>query len=431
MTKDADRWSGTALAMGWMLSPLSLATLGNGVGGLGTIFFPALLAWVSLSLVVAYYYGRLSGPLSGKGAEASILERTLGKTLAAMLPLSARLVTAVCAMPLILAAAGYVFNEVFVLWFPNLAFSFCLLIFLTLLQGAPARVSAGMQVFFILSALLGLGLLIVQGLLASPQHLPQPAQVTAEEAIFPWRYLFAGIAVFMGFELGEPVGRIGKHSLPATYVMLPAIFIGAVFLGLWGWVSYLYVSPDRLAESTVPYSAVARGIWGETGRRIMGGVILAGSCASVNALLQSLTHMMVSWSREGFLPAWLRARWVGLPVPLLLLAVSVGAMLLSGMAGEPETFTYARAGIILWWLIYGAVLFAQGVRPEEALRPNTGLIRACAAGGGIVALGSAVGLLIWDPERWTVLVFLGVVLAVGLLCHAVWVHMLRSKSDSF
>lgn len=286
-----------------------------------------------------------------------------------------------------------------------------------------------MQVIFVLSALLGLGLLIVQGLLASPQHPPQPSQVTAEEAFSPWPYLFAGIAVFMGFELGVLGRRPTKDALRATSVMLPAIFIGAVFLGLWGWVSSFYVSPDRLAESTVPYSPVARGIWGETGRRIMGGVILAGSCASVNALLQGVTRMMVSCSHERFLPAWLRAHWVGLPVSLLLLAVSVGAMLLSGMAGEPETFRYVRAGIILWWLVYGAVLLAQGVRPEKALRPDTGLNQACAAGGGIVALGGAVGLLIWNPEPWTVLLFWGVVLAVGLLCHAVRVHMLRPTGD--
>jgi hypothetical protein len=417
--------------MGWMLSPLSLATLGNGVGGLGSVFFPALLGWVSLSLVVAFYYGRLSGSLSGSGSEASLLERILGRTLATVLPLSARLVTAVCAMTLILATAGYVFNEVFVLWFPNLAFSFCLLILLALLQGAPYGVRAGMQVIFVMSALLGLSLLIVQGLLAFPQHLPQSSPITAEEAFSPWRYLFGGIAVFMGFELGGSGRRPGKHALRASSVILPPILMGAVFLGLWGWVSYLYVSPDRLAESTVPYSAVARGIWGETGRRIMAGVILAGSCACVNALLQGVTHMMVSWSQEGFLPALLRGRWLRLPVSLFLLAGSVGAMLLSGMAGEPETFTYTRAGIILWWLTYGAVLLAQGVRPEEALHPDTGLNRASAACGGIVALGGAVGLLIWDPERWTVLLFLGVVLAIGLLCHAVRVHMLRPKSDPY
>lgn len=90
--------------------------------------------------------------------------------------------------------------------------------------------------------------------------------------------------------------------------------------------------------STVPYSAVARSIWEETGRRIVGGVILAGSCASVNALLQGVTRMMVSWSQEGLLPDWPRARMVvGLPVSLLLLAVSVGAMPLAAVSRNDAT----------------------------------------------------------------------------------------------
>ena len=73
-----------------------------------------------------------------------------------VLPLCARVLLLVCASTGTLAIAGYVFNEVFVYWFPNLGFSFCVLVVLLTLNLLSPKVAKTAQLFFVAVALLGL-----------------------------------------------------------------------------------------------------------------------------------------------------------------------------------------------------------------------------------------------------------------------------------
>ncbi|NIN66172.1 MAG: hypothetical protein GTO63_16055, partial [Anaerolineae bacterium] len=65
------------------------------------------------------------------------------------IPLCARVAFTICAATGILVVAGYVFNEVFVYWFPNLGFSFLLLGFLLVLNLLGRTISLVAQVIFI------------------------------------------------------------------------------------------------------------------------------------------------------------------------------------------------------------------------------------------------------------------------------------------
>ena len=69
-----------------------------------------------------------------------------------------------------------------------------------------------------------------------------------------------------------------------------------------------FVAPARLAESTVPHMVAARAIGGASGRVVMGVVVLAGTCATVHALLSAGAHMLAGMAEHGLLPAWLRWR---------------------------------------------------------------------------------------------------------------------------
>ena len=86
-----------------------------------------LLVAGGLHVLTAHTYGRLGLHPAVREGESQILRATFGPLVATVLPLCARVIYTVSAATGILAIAGYVFNEVFVYWFPNLGFSFCLL----------------------------------------------------------------------------------------------------------------------------------------------------------------------------------------------------------------------------------------------------------------------------------------------------------------
>ena len=97
--------------------------------------------------------------------------------------------------------------------------------------------------------------------------------------------------------------------------MVLGIVLAALVWCLWGVVSMHFVAPARLAESTVPHMVVARAIGGASGRVVMGVVVLAGTCATVHALLSAGAHMLAGMAEHGLLPGWLRWRQGKISVP--------------------------------------------------------------------------------------------------------------------
>src|SRR4029450_7488647 len=131
------------------------------------------------------------------------------------------------------------------------------------------------------------------------------------------------------------------------------IVLAALVWCIWGVASMHVVAPARLAESTVPHMVAARAIGGAGGRMVMGVVVLAGTCATVHALLSAGAHMLADMAEHGFLPAWLR--WRQARPALLVLAAGPAMMLAMGMAGEPEAEGYTRGGV-LFWLLHDAAM---------------------------------------------------------------------------
>jgi amino acid transporter len=137
--------------------------------------------------------------------------------------------------------------------------------------------------------------------------------------------------------------------------MILGILLAAIILVLWGLVSLNYVSPSKLADTTVPHMLAARKIMGQNGRFIMGLVVLAGSCAAVNALLMAVSRMISGMAKQGLLPAFLSLRSKRFPISLMLLVLGIAIMMAAGMAGEPLLEIYSRAGIWFWLLHYATI----------------------------------------------------------------------------
>jgi amino acid transporter len=127
-----------------------------------------------------------------------------------------------------------------------------------------------------------------------------------------------------------------------------------IFL-LWGIVSLKYVSPGKLADTTIPYTITAKAIMGQKGRILMGIVILSGTCAAVNALLMAVSRMVAGMSTQGLLPSLLGADRNRARIPIIFLGVGTGAMMAVGMAGEPVLEVYIRSSIWLWLFNYAVI----------------------------------------------------------------------------
>ena len=60
----------------------------------------------------------------------------------------------------------------------------------------------------------------------------------------------------------------------------------------WNAAALIHVEASRLAGTSIPYILTARSILGQTGRIVMGIVVIAGACAAVNLLFQAVARMM-------------------------------------------------------------------------------------------------------------------------------------------
>src|SRR5215813_15144895 len=177
-----------AFALGVMLSPEMLILLGNTLGHEDRAALSGLLVAGGLHVLTARTYGRLGLHPAASAGESRVLHAAFGPLVATVLPLCARVVFTVCATTGILAIAGYVFNEVFVYWFPNLGFSFCLLGMVVGLNLAGSRVATLTQLSCVVLALGGVLGLATMGLLGCG-HVPPGGEMTAVSSFVTMRSL--------------------------------------------------------------------------------------------------------------------------------------------------------------------------------------------------------------------------------------------------
>lgn len=415
-----------SLALGLMLSPDWLALVGNATGELGYFFLVALVCTGILYALVARSYRELSAHFPGPGMEAQALEAAFGRLPAMVLLLCSRVPFFVCASTLVLATAGYVFNETFVRWFPNLGFSFCLLALLVGMQLYSERLAEIAQVVFVSIAWAGLLTLSLVGLFAFGSVSPIP--YVPPQIFHPGLQLWLIAMLPVGCELG----MFARPLQPRYHVMCYALVLVIGLLLLWGIISLRYVTPDRLADTSIPHIIVARTLLGQPGRVMIGIVALAGTCSAVNALLLATSRMIATMAARQLLPKCLDGASSTPRIPLLLLALGPALMMGSGMAGEPETETFTRAGFLFWLALYGAMhLAALRLRWQSSMMAAVPA-SLCAQSLGYGALFVVGVAVVWyEPERGHLGLFMLKVLGSALvlsLIFLVWRRGILHKS---
>jgi amino acid transporter len=412
--------------MGLLVSPETLMVVGNSVGQAGRGFVGFIILAGLIHLLTALTYGRTFALYPGHGGESRFIRKAFGAIPAVVSPVCARVTMAVCASTALLATAGYVFNEVFIYWFPNLGFSFCLLGFLLLLNLLGKNAAATGQLIFVGLAMGGLLLLSVTGLLEwgnPPPVIPDgPPPLTHRQQAG-----LAGLLLFVGFDLAGFAGETPDN--PAKAMMATILLAGLVFC-CWGWVSTKYVPLSRLADTSIPYVKTARAVFGESGRIWMGLIVLAGSSAAVNALLMAVSRMMTAMAADGLLPAFLARGINEATIGFLLLAAAIAGMMGSGMAGEPILEVYIKAGMWFWLLHYAVIqgaLFSMAARAWRGSgSQNTGGYRILPIAGLAAMVLALAGMLLLEKDWGLLLRLVLILFGIVLIFAAFWV-LLSSK----
>ena len=418
-----------AVAMGLMLSSEALTLLGNNVGVAGIYFLALIPAAVLLHLLTALSFGELLSPFPGPEGEARFLKKALGSIPAIVLPIGSRVLFTVCAATGILATAGYVFNETFLYWFPNLGFSFCLLGLLVLINLLGPKFSETTQIIFVSLALLGLLVLSIGGL-SGWENAPTASENANPSFFHIARAALLAPVLFLGYDLARmTIERTWTHHFDLVKAMVGGLLLVALIFYLWGLVSLKYVSPGKLADTTIPYTITAKAIMGQNGRIFMGIVILSGTCAAVNALFMAVSRMIAGMSAQGLLPSFLGTAQNRAPIPLILLGLGTGAMMAVGMAGEPALAVYTRAAVWLWLFNYAVihlcVLIMRRRIPDRSKHIQIRSYRVFSMVAFTVLIMILVGLLWTDDESILLIKSIFIVIAALSLYGLLWVRFGR------
>ena len=382
----------TSITAGWMLSADSLVRLGNGVGTNSTIYLAAL-ALTALSMAIATWIIRHpSLRKNGQSTLAGILVQGAGRLPAMTLLIVSRLSLAIILPVGILVTAGFAFNEIFVYWFPNFGFSFILLAFITLLHLISERLARAIQPLFVIPIFI-LFIILCLGGMTRLGGTPMPVDIgfTLSAATFMTPFI-----IFLGWDYITP-DDYQESRIPG----FAALFFTLLIFLFWSMLSIQGVSAEKLSNSTIPYMLTAKAVLGQPGRVLMGIIVILGSCALVNMLFLMVSSTFKELVKRNLLPGHppvklKRRRFI------VILAVTIGLLLMSGLAGYEILETYIKAAVILW-------LFLCGIQCLAAARllHNDGNLAFTGYTLALIYISISVLLIITDPQTMIICRFLG------------------------
>lgn len=399
-----------SLGAGWLLSPESLVIAGNSGGQMGWRTFPVL---ASVALLLGLSGKLLQHPLlpTHGNREFLLLQNLTGTVMATGLTLASCIPLVILAATALLVTSGYTFNEVFLYWFPNFGFSFLLLTLLTILQFLPEKILFKAQVCFVFLAAGGLLTLALSGIAWTEtpvmKILGQPGSFSS-----------ASSALLILLFAGSTVAGNKQHPF-----LIP--IAGFVIFFLWIFISLSYVPPERLASSTIPYMTAARKIMGDPGRQIMGVVVISGTCAAITGLMlmgRCMLGTIVITKNGSPLLSAKKQRWL-LP-PLIALITTL--LMITGLAGDELLEVLLRGALILW-LMHHTLLCLSALfrlKDKEQQFPFAGAI--CT----LMLMAILFTLIISNPHRTEMILFILSMLGISGLLAAVWFFINRNKNEN-
>ncbi|MBW2678530.1 MAG: hypothetical protein JRD49_13320 [Deltaproteobacteria bacterium] len=394
-------------ALGLMVSPDNLALLGRFAGHFG-IYTALLMAGAALlyfSYIRSYedLYTHFSGP-----ADNALDMRAIMGTWLAYYPLIVRTMAAIFITTGLTVSSGFVFNEVFVYWFPNFSFAYILLALLAGLFFLGPATRAKAQSIFVGTAMAGLALLVVASLFKDASQAASPMSASPTIAL-PW--FFVPLLLFMGFDIGVPETGVSPGRAKASLKAIKsAIALFGVLMVLWAIVSAQHVTGERLAATSIAHMIAAREILGQSGRIIMGIVVITGTCAAVNALFESIARMTEAMCRQRMLPG---LRYVP-RAAVLGVATAATAMMAGGLAGDEALEVYIRAALLLWLGGYGLLQVRLLSIPPAAGTVIPNITKARLLTTAVITFGGVTILALTNGHTMFILKIMATTLGLAL-----------------
>jgi len=422
-----DRYYPFLLGMGLILSPLNLAALGNTAGLTGSYFPIVLLSVLAVHLLTAHSYQALFAAGPGEGREAS--QDTTRSDPFLILLLGSRLSLAISAVPLILVSAGFIFNELFLYWFPNFGFAYGLLVMLLLLNLLGEKAVLRTQIFLVGIALAGIWLISTIGLwsaIFSPEAVKNPGPGSGPA--FPG--IATALLLFVGFDLANLTQyRQGRTFSRSPFRMATVLVLSGLSFLLWGIVSLLHVPASGLVETTVAHIVAARNILGDPGARIMGVAVLAGAGAAVNALFFSIPRLPAGLPGSENISD--SATQVRNPraIFLILLGGVIALVLALGLAGETALEVALKAALLLWLAQNAFVHLLVLIRNRQD-RTSTTFSRTAPLTGLVLLTAGLVGIILEENQIFLLISLFLAFLLISWLLSLIFSKLPRQRSGT-
>lgn len=336
--------SGLFTSLAVMMSPRGLTAAGNGAG-IGGVAFMVLLA---VAAFASLYTARSMEALSTGKKRATPFD-----SFAFGLLDSGRIFTLTVLAVSWLGIAGYAVNEIFFLWFPNLGASF----FLLALAFSACLFSSdeGMDMFTIcltlgFAAFIYIAVMATQPLntgIGYPTSIPAVFSPLVPEAMLQsdlmgWLHLiFLAVLCFIGFDLPLAFENKTRRAIPAIIMILAGFIV-------FSWGALLLESSEVLSNTFVPYLKVAKVVWGEAGRAVMGGTVVLGTISALVAFFQIAGRLVKGVVAEPFTHHATRGA-------AAVLTLVIGVLLVTGWAGEDALESLISAGLCFWFGTYALI----------------------------------------------------------------------------
>ncbi len=337
-------WWGVAFSAGMMASPDTFVRTGKFLGQSGFLgLFLIILFAVFYILILKTGSDQFSTNFQNHSDFAAIFAFLI-KFIALNFIATSLLVT-----------SGFVFNEVFLYWFPNFGFAFILLGVLLGIQFLPQRTIRFIQIILVFIPVTILIILSIAGFLNAPaQNYISEYWALDGVDIKHTSFFLTPLLFFIGFDLGlnlfpqkDETGQIFSH-----HGALSAILIFAVLFSLWGFIYMYFLPKEKLFTTTIPHIITAKEILGTSGRYLMGLMIISGSMAALNATFFYLSRCFAYQKGQT------KADHKHGKLTIIISSMIIGIMMAAGIAGDDKIDVYVKAVLILWLISYGVSLLS-------------------------------------------------------------------------
>jgi basic amino acid/polyamine antiporter, APA family len=347
-------------------------------GSVEWMFFAWLLG-AALALIGALCYAELAATFPSAGGDYHFLTRAYGKDVSFFFAWARVVVITTGSIALLAFVFGdYMSRLVSLGPYSSAIYAALIVVLLTLLNIAGLRMSSLMQNVMGVLLVLGMAVVIVAGLIASP---PGSAAVAATTTNAPALPAFATALLFVLFTFGgwseaayiSAEVKGGRRSIVKVLVLALLLVTLIYLLFVFSLLSGLGF--DGLKASDAVAADVAGRSFGVVGEKLIGAIAALAALTSINATLPVSARTSYSLGKDWRIFAFMN-RWSGErngPIVALIVTgvLSLALVLVAAVNQSGVKFMVEFTAPVFWFffLLTGLALFVLRFRQPQLTRP--------------------------------------------------------------